>query len=111
MVSGAQSFTVLSSTVRINPDGSTDLCGNLSVLPANITAAKRGAPDALPTPLPDQPDEAAHPDTGGRDLPIGALIVVMLLGISVTLVGARRLTRNTCPPDLTDHRVRVSTPQ
>ena len=96
MVSGAQSFTVLSSTVRINPDGSTDLCGNLSVLPASITAAKRGAPDALPTPLPDQPDEAAHPDTGGRDLPIGALIVVMLLGISVTLVGARRITRNTC---------------
>ena len=96
MVSGAQSFTVLSSTVRINPDGSTDLCGNLSVLPANITAAKRGAPDALPTPLPDQPDEAAHPDTGGRDLPIGALIVVMLLGISVTLVGVRRITRNTC---------------
>ncbi len=41
MVSGAQSFTILSSTVRINPDGSTDLCGNLSVLPANVTAAKR----------------------------------------------------------------------
>ena len=112
MVSGAQSFTVLSSTVRINPDGSTDLCGNLSVLPANVTAAKRGAPDALPIPLPDQPDEAAHPDTGGRDLPIGALIVGMLLGISVTLVGARRITRNTCrQTDLTDHRVRLSTPQ
>ena len=93
MASGAEAFTVLSSSVRINPDGSTSLCGNITALPANVSAAKRGAPDPLPTVAPDQFDEAAPPDTGGRDIPIGVLITLILSGISLILVGARRLTR------------------
>ena len=93
-VSGAETFTVLSSGVRINSDGSTSLCGNISALPANVAAAKRGAPDALPPPVPDHSDEITPPDTGGRDLPIGALMGLMLLGIVVALVaGTWQLNR------------------
>ncbi len=88
------SFTILSSNVRINSDGSTHLCGNVSELPVEIAAAKRGAPDALPTPVPpDLSTEVDPPDTGGRRIPLVALIVAMFSGMVIMSVGLRRMRR------------------
>ncbi len=87
MKSGDESFTVLTSRVRISPDGSTQVCGNLSALPANIAAAKLGAPSVLPIDEEAQSNDAAPPDTGGHRLPMGATVALMLLGTAVAIVG------------------------
>ena len=87
MTSGSESFAVLSSRVRLNSGGSTQLCGNLSALPANIAAAKRGAPDALPTLAPSPTDESALPETGGFYWPTWTLILAWSLGATLLLVG------------------------
>ena len=87
MTSGSESFAVLSSRVRLTSGGSTQLCGNLSALPANIAAAKRGAPDALPTLAPAPTDESALPETGGFSSPIWALILVWTVGATLLMVG------------------------
>jgi len=87
MKSGEESFTILTSRVRITPDGSTQVCGNLSVLPANIAAAKLGAPSASPIVDEAQSNGAALPDTGGGLLPIDVIVALMLLGTAVAIVG------------------------
>ena len=87
MTSGSESFAVLSSRVRLNSGGSTQLCGNLSAIPANIAAAKRGAPDALPTLAPSPTDESALPETGGFSWPTWTLILAWSLGATLLLVG------------------------
>ena len=87
MTSGSESFAVLSSRVRLTSGGSAQLCGNLSALPANIAAAKRGAPDALPTLAPSPTDESALPETGGFSWPTWTLILAWSLGATLLLVG------------------------
>ncbi len=90
----ADSFTVISSNVRIESDGATNLCGSLSELPVEVAASKRGAPGALPTPTPAyQPEEVKPPDAGGSEIPIAALIIAMISGMVAALVCARHLTR------------------
>ena len=86
--SGDEGFTVLTSRVRLTKEGSTQVCGHLSALPANIAAARLGAPSALPIVDENQTNDAATPDTGGRQLPIGTIIALMLLGTTAALFGA-----------------------
>ena len=81
------SFTVLSSLVRLQPDGTPQLCGQLSALPAKIAAAKRGAPDALPTVTPSPSEGETLPDTGGASWSIWALILAWIVGASLLVGG------------------------
>ena len=87
-ISGSESFTVLSSRVRLSSDDSKHLCGNLSAIPADIAAAKRGAPDALAPPDSAPIDASQLPDTGGYTLPKRLLVFVGTFGVIVLLVGA-----------------------
>ena len=81
----SEGFAILSSRVQLPRDGSTQICGNLSELPAQIAAARFGAPDPLPTEIPETGTEL--PDTGGR-APLGSLLFL------IALSGAGRLLRN-----------------
>ncbi len=96
MAVDSESFAILSSRVYIKADGSVRLCGNISALPAEVAAAKRGAPSAPTTPVPpEQSEEIKAPDTGGREVPSGFMIIALLLGIGIAYAGVRHLNRNT----------------
>ena len=91
----SEGFAVVTSRVQIRPGGNTQICGNLSELPAQIAPAKRGAPTPLPTAEPES-SEPETPDTGGSvpgaDLPpLFALIglLAILIGTYFALKGKR----------------------
>lgn len=91
-------LTVLSATVRIRAS-STDVCGNLSTVPATLAAGTAGAPAAIPTATPEPTPEA--PDTGGSAPPsTRALLWLLLIGIGITAIGATALHRRAArtPP-------------
>ena len=74
-------LTVLSSSVRISSAGHSYLCGELTVLPSRIAAAKPGAP---------QP-----PVTGGSAATLGAVMILIVIGAvgvagGVSLAASRR---------------------
>ena len=90
-----QSLTILSGRVRLNESG-LDICGSLSTLPVSVAVGTAGAPDALPTPMPEEETDAL-PDTGGYVPPLGAAmaILILLLGLLVITMFGFTLTRRT----------------
>ena len=56
------SLTILSASVRLGTNG-TQVCGNLSGLPASVAVGSSGAPAPLPTPVPPTatPEAARQP--------------------------------------------------
>ena len=89
------SLTILAAQVRLNTDGDTMVCGNLSNLPSSVAVGSQGAPDAIPTATPMPEPEL--PVTGGS-APASSTRVLwsLLLGIavltlsSVLVIGRRR---------------------
>ena len=83
------SFTVLSSGVRLNGNGNM-LCAKMSNLSGTVAAAYLGAPSALPTPTPTPKPTPEAPDTGGTAPPANtaALILLILIGIAILSLAA-----------------------
>ena len=77
------SFTVLTSSVRISTTG-TQVCGNISELPASVAVGKLGAPAPIPAPTPEPTPEA--PDTGGASPSAAAILWLVLLGVAIATV-------------------------
>lgn len=84
-------LTALTSKILSTPNGSPRVCGNLSELPADIAAGKRGAPDPTPEPMPTATPEP--PETGGTAVPYTWAWLIAILGIGVFVLGAATLTR------------------
>ena len=81
----SEGFAILSSRIRLGSGGGTQVCASLSELPAQIAAARLGAPDPLPTPIPTLVPET--PDTGGR-APMGqVLFLIAITGTAVFFLG------------------------
>ncbi len=79
------SLTVLSSRVRISATA-TNVCGNISSVPANVAVGSAGSPAPLPTAVPEPTPET--PDTGGvAPSSTTALILTMLFGLVGLVVG------------------------
>ncbi len=86
-------LTILTSNVKIAADGSLDVCGRVSSLPATVAAGSEGAPADFPTPTPTP--EIEEPDTGGTSPAPLALFLMLVLGamlVSAPLVLRRRWT-------------------
>lgn len=86
-------FTVLSTRVRITPDG-IEVCGNLSVLPTIVAVGKVGPP-AVAVEDDDEAEASLEdlPDTGGSALPMVALILILVLGLWTMCIGLTALRR------------------
>ena len=84
-------LTALTSKILSTPNGSPRVCGNLSELPADIAAGKRGAPDPTPEPMPTATPEP--PETGGAAVPYTWAWLIAILGVGVFVLGAATLTR------------------
>ena len=84
-------LTALTSKILSTPNGSPRVCGNLSELPADIAAGKRGAPDPTPEPMPTATPEP--PETGGTAVPYTWAWLIAILGVGVFVLGAATLTR------------------
>ena len=84
-------LTSLTSKILSTPNGNPRVCGNLSELPADIAAGKRGAPDPTPEPMPTATPEP--PETGGTAVPYTWVWLIAILGIGVFVLGAATLTR------------------
>ena len=84
---GDAALTVLSTRVRITPDGPPAVCGALSAVPANVAVGKEGPP-------PEPPEEEIEmveelPDTGGAKLAVYLLAAFMLIGVAGAIAGRR----------------------
>ena len=79
------SLTILSASVRLGSNG-TQVCGNLSGLPASVAVGSAGAPAPLPTPVPPTATPEA-PDTGGAAPTSNAALWALLLGFAVVASG------------------------
>lgn len=77
-------LTILSAQVRLGSSG-TNVCGNLSSLPASVAVGSAGAPAAIPTATPE-PTPAA-PDTGGVAPNSNSVLWALLLGLAVAAFG------------------------
>ena len=84
-------LTSLTSKILSTPNGNPRVCGNLSELPADIAAGKRGAPDPTPEPMPTATPEP--PETGGTAVPYTWVWLIAILGIGIFVLGAATLTR------------------
>ena len=88
------SLTILSASVRLGSNG-TQVCGNLSGLPASVAVGSSGAPAPLPTPVPPTATPEA-PDTGGAAPTSNSALWALLLGFAVVafstflVIGRRR---------------------
>ena len=85
-------LTILSTSVQIGDAGS-EVCGNLSQLPASVAVGNEGAPAAIPTatpePTPERPTPAAPPRP--RTRASGSLILgTAIVTFGTLLVFARR---------------------
>ena len=86
---GDRGLTVLSTRVRITPEGPL-VCGALSTVPATLAVAREGSPLDPPEEEPVTIDEL--PDTGGSRLAVYLLAAFMLIGLGGT-IGGRKLAR------------------
>lgn len=95
---GDDNFTVLSTSVKIAPDG-VQVCGNLSALPAVVAVGKVGPPvepqDADGEGL--APEEEL-PDTGGAAIDLMLLMTMLMIGILVVRIGLTVLRRRRLTP-------------
>ena len=80
------SLTILSSTVRIS-GSATNVCGNVSSVPATIAVGSTGSPAPLPTAVPEIEDETDPPDTGGVAPSSGALVWALMIGFVGAIAG------------------------
>ena len=79
------SLTILSASVRLGSNG-TQVCGNLSGLPASVAVGSSGAPAPLPTPVP--PTATPEPPaTGGAAPNSNSALWALLLGFAVVASG------------------------
>ncbi len=86
-INGDGSLTILAAQVRLDEAGRTMVCGNLSHLPASVAVGAAGAPDAIPTAMPEPTPEP--PDTGGTAPTSSTLLLwTLLLGIAVVTLGS-----------------------
>ena len=88
-------LTALSSRVVLRADGNPQLCGNMSVLPAVIAAARFGAPSSLPVSVDPKDGEPETPDTGGRSTNIPLLLILLIVGAGSIALGLRSSTLST----------------
>ena len=79
------SLTILSASVRLGSNG-TQVCGNLSGLPASVAVGSSGAPAPLPTPVPPTATPEAPP-TGGAAPTSNSALWALLLGFAVVASG------------------------
>ncbi len=86
-INSDDSLTILSSRVRITAS-STNVCGNISLVPANIAVGSAGAPAPLPTEVPEPEEGSGLPETGGG-APSSAygLIWTLLIGLFSVIAG------------------------
>ena len=79
------SLTILSASVRLGTNG-TQVCGNLSGLPASVAVGSQGAPAPPPTPVP--PTATPEPPaTGGAAPNSNSALWALLLGFAVVASG------------------------
>jgi hypothetical protein len=79
------SLTILSASVRLGSNG-TQVCGNLSGLPASVAVGSQGAPAPPPTPVP--PTATPEPPaTGGAAPNSNSALWALLLGFAVVASG------------------------
>ena len=79
------SLTILSASIRLG-SGGTNVCGNLSSLPASVAVGSAGAPAPLPTPVP--PTATPEPPaTGGSALASNMALWALLLGATIVTFG------------------------
>ena len=79
------SLTILSASVRLGSNG-TQVCGNLSGLPASVAVGSSGAPAPLPTAVPPTATPEA-PDTGGTAPTSNVALWALLLGAAIVTFG------------------------
>ena len=90
---GEGESTVLSTRIRVSPEGVT-VCGALSTLPANLAVAKTGAPPEIDE-MHDETDATDDPlpDTGGTALRSRQLAMLLVFGLVAAIAGSLFLTR------------------
>ena len=96
VINADDSLTILASNVRITSSG-TNVCGNLSSVPATVAVGTAGSPAPLPTATPETDDTSDLPDTGGvapsSPMVVFWILIVGLFGIVVG--GAMRRARRS----------------
>ena len=96
VINADDSLTILASNVRITSSG-TNVCGNLSSVPATVAVGTAGSPAPLPTAVPETDDASDLPDTGGvapsSPMVVFWILIVGLFGIVVG--GAMRRARRS----------------
>ncbi len=83
---GSRGLTVLSSRVRIIPDG-TLVCGALSTLPANLAVGKSGSPPEV-VDEEEAVDAGTPPDTGGVSVGQDWVLWLLVVGSAAVVTGA-----------------------
>ncbi len=88
-------LTVYAANVRLGDNG-TQVCGNVSGIPATVAVGSQGAPAPLPT---EVPPEDLLPETGATAPSSNGALFALILGIAVVSLGAlatlgRRRNRN-----------------
>ena len=86
VINADDSLTILASSVRISSSG-TNVCGNLSSVPASVAVGTSGSPAPLPTEVPDSGDTSNLPDTGGATPPNDGILWALILGLVVMVSG------------------------
>ena len=84
-------LTILTHRIVSSANGAVRVCGALGVLPADVSAGKRGAPDS-PTPVPVSPTPES-PATGGASVPYSWVLLISVLGVGVIMLGSMILAR------------------
>ncbi len=85
-INSDDSLTILSSTVRIS-GSDTNVCANVSSVPATIAVGSAGSPAPLPTAVPETEDETDPPDTGGAAPSSDALVWALMIGFVGVFAG------------------------
>ena len=85
------SLTALTSKIISTPNGNPKVCGALGMLPGDIAAGKRGAPDPTFSPVPTATPEP--PETGGRAVSYAWVLIAGILGIAMLMLGSATLRR------------------
>ena len=93
---GDGDLTVLSTRVRITPEGAV-VCGNVSSLPVSVAVATVGSPPEVPDTETEPEIEEELPETGGTELggtELGVqLLLLLLVGGSVLAISGMFLVR------------------
>ena len=97
VVNADDSLTILASNVRIQSSG-TNVCGNLSTVPATVAVGTIGSSAALPTAVPETYETSDLPDIGGA-APSSPMVVfwILIVGLASLVAGGamRRNRRNS----------------